>query len=61
VKYGYLSTLRFATPELLAAQHTVSGLIEHEQGTFTPGGDLGDFIERSRDRLSYVAEYRGGF
>ena len=61
VKYGYLSTLRFATPELLAAQHTVSGLIEHEQETFTPEGDLGDFIERSRDRLSYVAEYRGGF
>ena len=61
VKYGYLSTLRFATPELLAAQHTVSGLIEHEQETFTPEGDLGDFIERSRNRLSYVAEYRGGF
>jgi len=61
VKYGYLSTLRFATSDLLAAQHTVSGLIEHEQETFTPEGDLGDFIERSRQRLSYVAEYHGGF
>jgi vitamin B12 transporter len=61
VKYGYLTTLRFGTPELLAAQHTVSGLIEREQETFTPGGDFGDFIERSRERLSYVAEYRGGF
>ena len=61
VKYGYLSTLRFATPELLAAQHTVSGLIEQEQETFTPEGDLADGIERSRGRLSYVGEYRGGF
>ncbi|HUJ37713.1 MAG TPA: TonB-dependent receptor [Hyphomicrobium sp.] len=61
IKYGYLTTLRFGTPELLAAQHTVSGLIERERETFTPEGDLGDFIERSRERLSYVAEYRGGF
>jgi vitamin B12 transporter len=61
VKYGYLSTLRFATPELLAAQHTLSGLIEREQETLMPGGDFGDFVERSRERVSYVGEYRGGF
>lgn len=61
VKYGYLATLRFGTPELLAAQHSVSALIERERETFEPRGDLGDFIERGIDHVSYVAQYRGGF
>ena len=61
VKYGYLATLRFDTPVLMAAQHSLSGLLEHEEETFVPGGDFGDFIERQRARVSAVAEYRGGF
>ncbi len=61
VKYGYLATLHFGSPELLAAQHSVSALIERERETFEPRGDLGDFIEREIEHVSYVAEYRGGF
>src|SRR5262249_828696 len=50
VKYGYLTTLRFGTPDMLAAQHTVSALVERERETFTPAGDFGDFIERAIER-----------
>ncbi|MFA5902085.1 MAG: TonB-dependent receptor plug domain-containing protein, partial [Hyphomicrobium sp.] len=59
IKYGYLATLRFATPGFAA--HTVSGLIEHEDESFTPGGDLTDNVERSRGRESVSGEYRGDF
>src|SRR4029078_5412369 len=61
IKYGYLTTLRFDSPQLLAAQHSLSALVERERETFTPGGDFGDFLERALERTSYVAEYRGGF
>jgi len=61
VKYGYLATYRFDTPLLFAAHHSVSGLVEREDENFTPLGDFGDGIERSRMRNAVVGEYRGGF
>lgn len=61
VKYGYLATLRFATPGFVAASHSVSGLVEHEIESFTPAGDSTDGLERSRNRESVAAEYRGDF
>ena len=61
IKYGYLATYRFDTPALLAANHSLSGLIEREAESFTPLGDLGDALERSRLRNAIVGEYRGGF
>jgi vitamin B12 transporter len=64
-KLGYLVTYRFAT-SLLAAKHTLSGLIEKEIERFTPGpptpGPFGpDGLERDRSRLARVGEYRGEF
>lgn len=61
IKYGYLATYRFDTPSLLAADHSFSGLVQREDESFTPLGDLGDGIERSRLRNSIVGEYHGGF
>lgn len=60
-KYGYLVTYRFDTPMMIAAKHSISGLIEEERESFTPSGDLTDNIERKRDRLALVGEYRGEF
>lgn len=61
IKYGYLATYRFDTPALLAANHSLSGLIEREEESFTPLGDLGDALERLRLRNAIVGEYRGDF
>ncbi|MGI9403533.1 MAG: TonB-dependent receptor plug domain-containing protein [Hyphomicrobium sp.] len=61
IKYGYLATYRFNTPLLLAAHHSLSGLVEREDENFTPLGDFGDGIERSRLRNAIVGEYHGGF
>jgi vitamin B12 transporter len=61
VKYGYLATLRFDTPALVGAHHSVSGLIEREMESFTPQGDFADGLERTRDREAVVGEYRGDF
>ncbi len=61
IKYGYLATYRFDTPALLAAHHSFSGLLQREDENFTPLGDLGDAIERSRLRDAIVGEYHGGF
>jgi vitamin B12 transporter len=60
-KYGYLGTYRFATPGLLSAKHSVSGLIERELESFTPRGLFVDGLERNRSRLATVGEYRGEF
>ena len=60
-RYGYLATYRFATPMLLAARHSISGLVEKELESFTPRASYTDGIERKRERLATVAEYRGEF
>ena len=65
-KFGYLGTYRFATPGFLSAKHSLSGLVERELESFTPGpatpGEFGpDGLERNRSRVATVGEYRGEF
>ena len=60
-RFGYLATYRFATPDLLAARHSVSGLVEKEFESFTPIASFTDGLERERTRLATVGEYRGEF
>ncbi|CAN1721051.1 vitamin B12 transporter [Hyphomicrobium sp. 1Nfss2.1] len=60
IKYGYLTTLKFATPSIFA-EHSVTGLAEHESERFTPAGDFADGVERSQTRQAMAIEYRGGF
>lgn len=57
--YAYQATYRFATPMLLAARHSVTGLVEQETDSFTPGPDAGDRIKRTRSRVGTAAEWRG--
>jgi len=63
-KLGYLATYRFATPMFLSAKHSLSGLVERELESFRPvatGPFAPDGIERDRNRLATVGEYRGEF
>ncbi|MCB1510155.1 MAG: TonB-dependent receptor [Hyphomicrobiaceae bacterium] len=60
-KYGYLATYRFTTPMLLAARHSISGLVEKETEGFTPRASFTDGRERTRERLATVGEYRGEY
>ena len=54
-KINYLATYRLG---LFSTKHIVSGLVEKEEEHFTPSSD---FVERSRERESYVAAYRGEY
>jgi len=60
-KFGYQATWRFATPMLLAAKHSITGLVEQENESFTPGPDFGNSVERNRGRLAFAGEWRGEF
>lgn len=60
-KYGYLATYRFATPMMLAAKHSISGLVEKEIERFTPIAFFTDGLERKRERIATVGEYKGEF
>lgn len=60
-KYGYLATYRFATPMLFDAKHSISGLVEKEDESFTPKASYTDGLERTRERVATVGEYRGEF
>jgi vitamin B12 transporter len=65
-RVSYLTTWRFATPELLAASHALSAQLEQKVERFTPGpftpGEFGpDGIERERGQIAAVGEYRGAF
>lgn len=61
VKYGYLGTVRFATPALARANHALSVLVEQENETFTPLSDFADGVTRSRGRLVTALEYKADF
>lgn len=60
-KFGYLATYRFATPMLFAAKHSISGLVEKEYESFMPIAIYTDGLERKRERLATVGEYKGEF
>ncbi len=58
--YSYLATLKLpGDPALL--KHSLSGLVEWNEETFTPLGDFTDGLKRSRDRLAFAGEWRGTF
>jgi vitamin B12 transporter len=56
--YSYLGTLKLpGVPALLS--HTLSGLVEWNEESFTPLGDFTDGLKRTRDRLAFAGEWRG--
>lgn len=57
-RVGVLSTINLATPGLADAKHAFTGLVESEVEFFTPSSDN---TRRSREKDSYVFEYRGEF
>ena len=58
-KISYLSTLRVDSPDFLSARHFLTWLVEFEEELFTP--KTADNVERSREHIGYVAEYRGEY
>jgi vitamin B12 transporter len=65
-RISYLASYRFATPEFLAAKHTISGQVQKQIERFTPGPASSDpfapdGIERDRSQLATIGEYRGEF
>lgn len=58
--HSYLATLKLpGDPSMLT--HTVAGLIEWNEESFTPLGDFTDGVRRSRDRFAFAGEWRGTF
>lgn len=58
--YSYLGTLKLpGDPAILT--HTLAGLVEWNEETFTPLGDFTDGLRRTRDRLAFAGEWRGTF
>ncbi len=57
-RVGVLSTINLPTPGLADSKHVFTGLTESEVEFFTPSSDN---IRRSREKDSYVFEYRGEF
>jgi vitamin B12 transporter len=58
--HSYLATLKLpGNPALFT--HTVAGLVEWNEESFTPLGDFTDGLRRSRDRLAFAGEWRGTF
>jgi vitamin B12 transporter len=56
--WGYQSSYRFDTPDMLAARHVVTGLIEQKQESFETSATAGTF---ERNQTGFVSEYRGEF
>ena len=58
--HSYLATLKLpGDPAFLT--HTVAGLVEWNEESFTPLGDFTDGLRRSRDRFAFAGEWRGTF
>lgn len=58
--YSYIGTLKLpGDPSIL--RHTLTGLAEWNEETFTPLGDFTDGVRRSRDRFAFAGEWRGTF
>lgn len=56
---AYVSTFHKATPGFLASRHSLTGLVERQEESFTPVTD--DNITRNRRRVAFAAEYRGDY
>lgn len=59
-RYSYLATWRLATPGL-AARHSLTGLVEQQDDTFTARSDFADPRPRDRGQLAFAGEWRGEF
>ena len=57
-RFGVLSTIHMATPGVFNAKHSFTTLVESEVEFFTPSSDN---IQRTREKDSYVGEYRVEF
>ena len=58
--HSYLGTLKLpGTPALLS--HSLTGLVEWNEETFTSLGDFADGLPRSRERFAFAGEWRGTF
>lgn len=58
--HSYLATLKLpGNPAFLT--HTVAGLAEWNEESFTPLGDFTDGLRRSRDRFAFAGEWCGTF
>jgi vitamin B12 transporter len=58
--HSYLATLKLpGDPAFLT--HSVAGLVEWNEESFTPLGDFTDGLKRSRDRFAFAGEWRGTF
>ncbi len=60
-KFGYLVTYRFATPMMMSAKHSISGLIEKQFETYQPRSDFTSGEDFKRSQIGKVIEYRGEF
>jgi vitamin B12 transporter len=60
-KLAYLATYRFSTPTFLGASHAISGQVERTTETFTPTSAFTDGLERERNQVGVVGEYRGEY
>jgi vitamin B12 transporter len=62
--FGYQSTVSFSTPDILAAEHKITGLIEHKQESFSSEFLSPSFTsagEAERKQTGFVTEYQGTF
>lgn len=59
--YSYAATYRLETALMVQARHSLTGFVDSESESFTPGSTFADGIERTRDRFGFAAEYRGEF
>lgn len=58
--HSYLGTLKLpGDPAVLT--HSIAGLAEWNEESFTPLGDFTDGLRRSRDRFAFAGEWRGTF
>ncbi|MBA2125449.1 hypothetical protein DLM45_04320 [Hyphomicrobium methylovorum] len=57
-KFGYLATYRFGARDF---RNSVTGMAQYEDEAFTPISLYTDGLERKRDRMAYVGEYRGEY
>lgn len=62
--FGYQTTVTFSTPDVLAAEHRLTGLVEQKRETFASTFDSPSFTSAGnaeREQTGFVAEYQGTF
>lgn len=57
--HAYLATIRLPSSHDAFLRHTIAGLVEWQEESFTPLGDFTDGLTRTRDRFAFAGEWRG--